>query len=114
MKPKPGGFTSWRDGVGMSEARKEPPVSRRSEQARETGGMWPGDIVFWRDEKFGVNRFWEIESVLLGAAGQESLIRIRSLNFRAGENEDGHMQETLLVPEPLIRGRVYSWRGPDA
>lgn len=65
--------------------------------------MQVGSIVLWRDAKFGVNRAWTIEAVLLGAEGQESLVRLRSMFMRPGIDEDGVTHETVVVPEVLIR-----------
>ena len=28
-----------------------------------------GDLLIWRDAKFGHNRIWEVEAVLLGGEG---------------------------------------------
>lgn len=72
-------------------------------QARRLFMMQVGSIVLWRDAKFGVNRAWTIEAVLLGAEGQESLVRLRSMFMRPGIDEDGVTHETVVVPEVLIR-----------
>jgi hypothetical protein len=62
-----------------------------------------GDIVMWRDKKFGHNRAWEVESILLGAEGVEGLIRLRPMFYKGGSDENGNRQETVLVPECLLR-----------
>jgi hypothetical protein len=62
-----------------------------------------GDILLWRDKKFGHNRAWEVESILLGAEGVEGLIRLRPMFYKGGSDEDGNRQETVLVPECLLR-----------
>ncbi|MFG6591266.1 hypothetical protein [Sulfitobacter sp. 1A12157] len=70
-----------------------------------------GSIIFWRDNKFGHHRFWEVRSILLGAEGQESLIGIRSLNYEPGTDETGSPIPELMVPECLIRGLVFNREG---
>lgn len=69
--------------------------------------MKPGDLIFWEDDGFGLNRFWRVESVILGAVGTEDLVRIRSLTHLPGLDEEGQRQPTMLVPECLVRGLVY-------
>ena len=69
--------------------------------------MKPGDIICWTDKKYGRHRFWRVESVILGTENSESLVRIASLSERPGCDEDGARQQTLLVPEVLLRGLVY-------
>jgi hypothetical protein len=65
--------------------------------------MKTGDIIYVS------NRFYKIESVILGAIGQQSLIELRSLTERPGRNVDGIIIETTYVPEPLLRGfTVYT------
>lgn len=71
--------------------------------------MTPGDIIFWRDEKLGHHRFWEIKGVFLGAVGQESLIELRSLTEKAGDTYGG-LHETTFVPEPLLRNAALYTR----
>jgi len=71
--------------------------------------MKPHDIVYFEDKSFGRNRFWKIEAVCLGASGQESLVRMRSLVEHPGTDDDGVRHETVVVPEPLLRGlRIYT------
>jgi hypothetical protein len=62
-----------------------------------------GDMVLWRDKKFGHHRAWEIEAVLLGAEGAEGLVRMRPMFLKGGMDEDGQRHETVLVPECLLR-----------
>lgn len=69
--------------------------------------MKPGDIVFWQDEKFSRNRFWKIEGVYLGGEGQESLIELRALDMTPG-SVGGSIHDTSLVPEQLVRGRIFT------
>lgn len=65
--------------------------------------MTVGDIILWRDKKFGANRAWEVEAVLLGAEGVEGLVRLRPMFWKPGMDENGQRQETVLVPECLLR-----------
>lgn len=66
--------------------------------------MLVGDIYMYRDDKYGRHLFWEVEAVMIGDAGQESLVRLRTLNCTPGRDEHGEIQETSLVPEPFLRG----------
>lgn len=68
--------------------------------------MKPGDIVFWRDEKFGKHRFWLIEGYFLGCEGQESVVELRSLTERPGVPGSRGLLETTFVPEPLLRNVI--------
>lgn len=68
--------------------------------------MKPGDIVMWRDEKFGVHRFWQIEGVHLGGEGQEGLIEIRNLMEKPGVSGPSGQHPTTFVPEPLLRNAL--------
>lgn len=63
-----------------------------------------GSIVLWRDAKSGQTRAWQVEACLYGAEGQESLIRLRTMFQKPGRDEDGAYHDTVLVPEPLLRG----------
>lgn len=65
--------------------------------------MKPGDMLLWRDHYNNRDRFWEVVSVLLGAEGQEGLVRLRPITDRPGFDEDGNRQDTVLVPEVLLR-----------
>jgi hypothetical protein len=73
------------------------------ERGRKRGEMLVGDIVIWRDEKFGLHRFWEVEAVVLDSEKEEGLIRLRSLNYKPGHDEFGNAYATTLVPEALLR-----------
>lgn len=70
--------------------------------------MKPGDLVFWDDTQFGNHRLWRIDSVLLGAMRQESVVRLVSLSENPACDENGELQPSLLVPECLIRGMIYA------
>ena len=71
--------------------------------------MKPGDIVFYRDTKFGKHRFWEIEGIYLGASGQEGLIGLRSLDRSPGVVGTLGELSVVYVPEPMVRNLpVYS------
>jgi|GEM_PF-5943271 len=65
--------------------------------------MRTGDIIFYRDERFGHHRFWEVLSICLGGTGQEGLIELQCLNYEPGEDTDGKKHNTTWVPEPLLR-----------
>lgn len=69
--------------------------------------MKPGDIVFWKDENFGLNRFWKIEGVYLGGEKQEGLVELRSLDREPG-SVGGSVHDTALVPDVLVRGHVFT------
>lgn len=62
-----------------------------------------GDILLWRDEKYGQHRAWRVVSVLLGATNTESLIEMESMFERPGMDTDGKRMTTVLVPEVLTR-----------
>lgn len=71
--------------------------------------MKPGDIVRKENPISGIDLFWEVEGVFLGAVGQENLVRLRSLSQRAGSL--GELTQTCtIVPEALLQGRVYARR----
>ena len=70
--------------------------------------MSPGDIVFWRDDKFRKHRFWEIQGVYLGCSGQEGLVELKNLFEEPGVPGMTKGATTTFVPEPLIRGMVYT------
>lgn len=65
--------------------------------------MKPGDIVLWRDDKFGKHRFWEIQGVYLGCEGQEGLVELRNLTETPGVPGRTGNAVTTFVPEPLLR-----------
>lgn len=63
-----------------------------------------GDLLIWRDGKFGHNRVWEVEAVLLGGEGVDGLVRLRpAFDTRIAADENGKRAETVLVPECLLR-----------
>lgn len=64
--------------------------------------MKPGDIVMYRDERFGRHRFWEIEGIYLGGEGQEGLVELRGLNYTPGVSPS-RTHTTTFVPEPMLR-----------
>lgn len=63
----------------------------------------PGDLVFYRDGRFGIHRVWEVSANCLGGDGQEGLVGLRSLVERPGQDEDGNRHDTAWVPECLLR-----------
>ena len=66
--------------------------------------MQTGDIIFYRDTKFGHHRFYEVQGVFLGGVGQESLVELKSLTEKPGlVTADGVLMPTSFVPEPLLR-----------
>lgn len=65
--------------------------------------MTPGDIIFYRDKKFGHHRFYQIEGVHLGGEKQVSYIALRPLNENPALDECGDVMEVMNVPEPLLR-----------
>jgi hypothetical protein len=65
--------------------------------------MTPGDIVLWRDKKFGVNRAWEVQACNYGALGQEGLIELKAMFETPGRDVHGTLRETVVVPECLLR-----------
>lgn len=65
--------------------------------------MKPGDLIFWRDDKFGKHRFWQVEGVYLGCDGQEGLVELRNLFEKPGVPGRAGNAATTFVPEPLVR-----------
>jgi hypothetical protein len=64
--------------------------------------MTVGNVLVYRDEKFGVHRYWEIVGVYLGSLVEESLIELRSISEKPGH--DGEiLRPTTFVPECLTR-----------
>ncbi len=61
-----------------------------------------GDLIFWRDEKFGKHRFWEVQGVYLGGEEQESLIELKNLLEKPGVPGRTGNATTTFVPEPLL------------
>jgi hypothetical protein len=76
--------------------------------------MSPGDLILYRDKKFGCHRIWEVQGVHLGGLGVEGLIAIKSLTEKPGWAE-GRAIETTYVPECLLRNvEVYTAAEPQA
>lgn len=72
-----------------------------------------GDMIIWRDAKFGHNRAWEVESVLLGGEGVDGLVRLRPVfDGVLAADEHGQRHETVLVPECLLRGCEWFAKHP--
>ncbi len=65
--------------------------------------MRTGDILLWRDAKFGIHRAWRVEAILLGTENSEGLIELRPMFMHPGMDTDGKRRETVLVPEVLTR-----------
>ena len=65
--------------------------------------MKPGDMIFFRDARFGVHRLYEVESVHLGAVGVCSVVALKPLNEKPGRDIDGNLLPVMYVPEPLLR-----------
>jgi hypothetical protein len=65
--------------------------------------MNTGQMIMFRDDKFGYHRFWEILSICYGAVGQEDLIEIRAINFKPGRDTEGREHRTMWVPAALLR-----------
>jgi hypothetical protein len=65
--------------------------------------MKPGDIVMFRDDRFGRHRFWQIRSCCHGALGQEGLIELQNLLEEPGEDTEDRKHVTTWVPEPMLR-----------
>ena len=59
-------------------------------------------IVYW-DNQFGHHRIWEVKSICLGAAGQESLVELKSLTEKPGICTENRTHYTTWVPEPILR-----------
>lgn len=51
----------------------------------------------------GNRLFWLIEAVNVGDIGQESLVLLRRLSQRPGQDEHGTEHETVMVPEVILR-----------
>ncbi len=61
------------------------------------------DLLVYRDNQFGHHRIWEVKSICLGAAGQESLVELESLTEKPGISTDSRTHYTTWVPEPILR-----------
>ena len=64
--------------------------------------MQVGSLVMWRDRKYGHHRIWQVRSICLGAAQQESLVELCSLTHNAGVDVNGDKHLTTWVPEALL------------
>ena len=62
-----------------------------------------GDVLIWRDAKFGHNRIWEVEAILLGGEGVDGVVRLKPMFMPFAADEHGQRAESLLVPECLLR-----------
>lgn len=80
------------------------PDPRPQQHEQVSPDMHVGDILLWRDEKFGRHRAWRVVSILIGAENTESLIEMESMFERPGADADGKRMVTVLVPEVLTRG----------
>jgi len=64
--------------------------------------MKPGNVLIYRDEKFGHHRYYEVLGVYLGSVNEESIVELRSLGEKPGH--DGETERpTTFVPECLTR-----------
>lgn len=64
--------------------------------------MQVGSILIYRDDKFGINRYWEVLGIYLGGETEESLIELRSISEKPGHDGDT-LRPTTFVPECLTR-----------
>jgi hypothetical protein len=64
--------------------------------------MTPGNVLIYRDVKFGHHRYWEVLGVFLGGENEESLIELRSLGEKPGFGDE-ITRATTFVPECLTR-----------
>lgn len=64
--------------------------------------MEVGNVLIWRDERFGNHRYYEVVGIFLGGQNEESLIEIRSLGAKPGW-ADEMIRPTTFVPEFLVR-----------
>lgn len=65
-------------------------------------GAEVGNVLIWRDEKFGHHRYFEVLGIYLGGENTESLIELRSLGEKPGYDGDNE-RATTFVPECLTR-----------
>jgi hypothetical protein len=61
----------------------------------------PGDIIEWRDQKFGAHRRWKVHGIHLGGDGQESVISLEAVD-RSPAWDEVHLP-LMWVPECLTR-----------
>ncbi len=52
------------------------------------------DLIVHFDAQFGRHHIWQVESVCLGAQGQESLVELRSLTEAPGVSTDSQVHHT--------------------
>jgi hypothetical protein len=64
--------------------------------------MEPGNVLIYRDDKFGHHRYYEVLGVFLGGEESESLVELRSLGEKPGYG-GGAVQLSTVVPEVLTR-----------
>lgn len=69
--------------------------------------MQPGDLIWKDDPVSGRHRFWQIDAVLLGATGQESVVKIRALD-RSEAGNVAQSMKWMFVPVALVEGLVYT------
>jgi len=61
----------------------------------------PGDIIEWRDVKFGHHRRWKVHGIHIGATEQESVICLEATD-RTPAWDEIHLP-LMWVPEVLTR-----------
>jgi len=61
-----------------------------------------GNVLIYRDEKFGVHRYWEVVGIYLGSVNEESIIELRSISEKPGHDGET-LRATTFVPECLTR-----------
>lgn len=83
-------------------------VVREEVERVKSVGAKPGDIVFCEDPLFEKHTFYEIDAVLYGAEGQESVVKMRPLSRRPASLVNNEDLRFMFVPEPLIRGRIFT------
>jgi hypothetical protein len=64
--------------------------------------MEVGNVLIYRDERFGHHRYYEVVGIFLGGENEESLIELRSLGEKPG-HEGNVERPTTFVPECLTR-----------
>lgn len=63
--------------------------------------MKPGDLI-----RLGLNDFWQVAGVHLGAVGQESVVELVRLNH-TGPTVHGKNLRESLIPERLLRALLH-------
>ena len=69
--------------------------------------MKPGNVLIFKDEKFGHHRYWEVVGIYLGSVNEESLIELRSIGSKPGHDGDT-LRSTTFVPECLTRNLIVA------